>query len=180
MLKPEAEHLHSSEPLQATASPAMSPQHQHVSAVSASPRQPVAPKPASRPEIMPSPPEPAVAHAVAEIKPEHATQNESKADSQARHVFPAHQTHTPATLAAGVQAMLLANIHYPRQARRHGWEGAGEFQLDIDSQSIRNITMLVSTGHAILDRAARRGLTGIDRVPIADGRYRLPVEFRLQ
>lgn len=87
------------------------------------------------------------------------------------------------TMAAGVQSMqsmLLANIHYPAQARRHGWQGAGEFQLDIDSQSIRKITMLMSTGHAILDRAVRRGLGSIEHVPVANGQYRLPVEFRLQ
>jgi len=86
----------------------------------------------------------------------------------------------PATLASGAQAMLLANIHYPPQARRHGWQGKGEFQLAVVSQNIRNITMLVSTGHAILDRAVRRGLAGIKHVPVADGQYRLPVEFRLQ
>jgi len=86
----------------------------------------------------------------------------------------------PSAIAAGVQSMLLANIHYPAQARRHGWQGAGEFQLDIDSQSIRKITMLMSTGHAILDRAVRRGLGSIEYVPVANGQYRLPVEFRLQ
>jgi len=89
-------------------------------------------------------------------------------------------SHLPASMAAGVQSMLLASIHYPAQARRHGWQGAGEFQIDINSQSIRKITMLVSTGHAILDRAAKRGLTSVVRVPVADGRYHLPVEFRLQ
>jgi len=76
--------------------------------------------------------------------------------------------------------MLLANIQYPPMARRHGWQGAGEFQLDIDSQSIRNITMLVSTGYAVLDGAVRRGLASVEHVPVADGQYRLPVEFRLQ
>jgi len=88
--------------------------------------------------------------------------------------------HASPSMAANVQSMLLANIHYPAQARRHGWQGAGEFQLDIDSQSIRNITMLVSTGHAILDRAARLGLVSVNHVPVANGQYRLPVEFRLQ
>ncbi len=88
--------------------------------------------------------------------------------------------HLPSTLAAEAQAMLLANIHYPPQARRHGWQGAGEFQLDIDSQSISRVTMLMSTGHAILDRAVRRGLDNVEHVPVANGQYRLPVEFRLQ
>jgi len=96
-----------------------------------------------------------------------------------------HQgTSTPtgmlSSMTAGVQSMLLASIHYPSMARRHGWQGAGEFQLDIDSQRIRNITILVSTGHTILDQAVRRGLASIGHVPVADGQYRLPVEFRLQ
>jgi len=88
--------------------------------------------------------------------------------------------HSLSIMAAGAQSMLLASIHYPPMARRHGWQGVGEFQLDIDSQSIRNITILVSTGYDVLDRAVRRGLASIEHVPVADGQYRLPVEFRLQ
>jgi len=93
------------------------------------------------------------------------------------HPIPSHQ---PATMTAAARSMLLANIHYPPMARRHGWQGVGEFQLDINRQSIRHVTMLASTGHAILDRAARLGLASVDHVPVADGQYRLPVEFRLQ
>ncbi len=88
--------------------------------------------------------------------------------------------HMPPSMSAAAQAMLLANIRYPRLARRRRWQGKGEFQLAIVSQSIRNITMLVSTGHAVLDRAVQRGLSGVDHIPVADGQYRLPVEFRLQ
>jgi len=84
------------------------------------------------------------------------------------------------SMPASAQSMLLANIRYPRLARRRGWQGKGEFQMAIVSQSIRNITMLVSTGHAVLDRAVQRGLSGVDHIPVADGQYRLPVEFRLQ
>ncbi len=97
----------------------------------------------------------------------------------ARHSEPAASS-MPYRMPASVQSMLLAHIHYPRRARRHGWQGKGEFQLAIVSQSIRNITMLVSTGHAVLDRAVRRGLASVDHIAIADGQYRLPVEFRLQ
>jgi len=86
----------------------------------------------------------------------------------------------PATMTAAAQSILLANIHYPPIARRHGWQGKGEFQLAIVSQSIRNITMLGSTGHAVLDRAARLGLASVGHIAVADGKYRLPVEFRLQ
>jgi len=88
--------------------------------------------------------------------------------------------HKLSFMPASAQSMLLASIHYPRLARRHGWQGKGVFQLAIVSQSIRNITMLGSTGHAILDRAARLGLASVDHIPVVDGKYRLPVEFRLQ
>ena len=84
------------------------------------------------------------------------------------------------SMPASAQSMLLANIRYPRLARRRGWQGKGEFQLAIVSQSIRSITTLASTGHAILDRAVERGLSGVDHIPVADGQYRLPVAFRLQ
>lgn len=90
-----------------------------------------------------------------------------------------HPVHT-APLPADVQAMLMAHIGYPVRARRHGWQGSGQFELDIDRQRIRSVTMLASTGHAILDRAAERGLSTVAHLPVADGSYRLPVTFRLR
>jgi len=119
------------------------------------------------------------------LKPHHLSRVDSIDSMQrADHLSTSHgesaQPHQPSPMAVGAQSMLLANIHYPPQARRHGWQGVGEFQLAIVSQSIRNITMLASTGHDILDRAARRGLISVSTIPVPDGLYRLPVEFRLQ
>ncbi len=181
VVKPETHRLQRQQAVQAVAQTKAPQQRLSARVATATPARRVARKPASQPEIVPTTPEPAIVHAGAETKPEPATQTAHGADMSAPHAPPPQtQMHLPATLAAGVQAMLLANIHYPRQARRHGWQGAAEFQFDIDSQNIRNITMLVSTGHTILDRAARRGLSGIARVPVADGQYRLPVAFRLR
>ena len=80
----------------------------------------------------------------------------------------------------GVQARILAQVHYPRLARRHGWQGRAEFQLDIQQQSIHAVTLLASTGYPVLDRAAHRGLNAIHMIPLSNGLYRMPVVFRLQ
>lgn len=79
-----------------------------------------------------------------------------------------------------VQRIILANISYPRQARRHGQEGKAEFRFNINRQMVQHVTMLASTGHPILDRAARHGLISMHSLPLKDGDYRLPVVFRLQ
>lgn len=79
-----------------------------------------------------------------------------------------------------VQQAILTHIQYPRQARRRGWQGKAEFQLDINNQSIQHITMLASTGYASLDRAAKKGLTTLDALPLNDGRYSLAVVFQIQ
>ncbi len=92
-----------------------------------------------------------------------------------------------ATTSNGVTAIprnihktILAQVHYPKWARRHGWQGSAEFQFNVQQQTIQNITMLASTGHPILDRAAMRGLTSVNQIPLSNGLYRMPVMFRLQ
>jgi len=79
-----------------------------------------------------------------------------------------------------VQTRILAEVHYPRQARRHGWQGRAEFEFDVHQQSIQTITLLASTGYPILDRAAQRGLSAVQHVSLSNGLYRMPVVFRLQ
>ncbi|MBN4077189.1 TonB family protein [Mariprofundus ferrooxydans] len=79
-----------------------------------------------------------------------------------------------------VQTRILAEVHYPRQARRHGWQGKAEFQFDVQQQSIQTVTLLASTGYPILDRAAHRGLIAASHVALSNGLYRMPVVFRLQ
>jgi TonB family protein len=86
----------------------------------------------------------------------------------------------PAVVPMHVQRQLLARVHYPRVARRHGWQGRVELQLDIRQQSIQEISTLVSSGRPVLDRAARRGLKQVGYIALADGLYRMPVTFRLQ
>ena len=79
-----------------------------------------------------------------------------------------------------VQARIVAHIRYPRQARRLGWQGRARFQLHVKEQTIGSVVLLASSGYGILDQAARKGIERSGRVPLADGNYLLPVEFRLQ
>jgi len=79
-----------------------------------------------------------------------------------------------------VRAYILAEVHYPRQARRRGWQGNAEFQFDVHQQTIQTITLLASSGYPVLDRAAHRGLSAVTHVSLSNGLYRMPVVFRLQ
>jgi len=79
-----------------------------------------------------------------------------------------------------IQADIIARVHYPRQARRRGWQGEAQFLLNINAQSIQAVTMLASTGYPILDRAAQRGLSNVNNIPLSNGLYHMPVSFRLQ
>jgi len=86
----------------------------------------------------------------------------------------------PGRISSRARTLLLAHIGYPRPARRRGWKGLGTFQLLIVHEGVRKVTMLASTGHGLLDQAAVRGLMAAGRIPLLDGIYDLPVEFRLQ
>jgi len=79
-----------------------------------------------------------------------------------------------------IQAEIAARVSYPRQARRRGWQGEAQFLLNINEQTVRAVTMLASTGYPILDRAAQRGLSSVNHIPLSNGLYHMPVSFRLQ
>lgn len=86
----------------------------------------------------------------------------------------------PGRIPSRTRSLLLAHIEYPRPARRRGWQGKGEFQLLIARNNVRKVKVLASTGYHQLDQAVRRGLLAAGRIPLGDGIYKLPVEFRLQ
>jgi len=87
---------------------------------------------------------------------------------------------TAGTMPADVQRMILTRISYPRQARRKGWEGRAMFHLAVREQKLTRLDILLSSGYALLDHAAMRGIQDVKRLPLANGLYSLPVEFRLQ
>lgn len=84
------------------------------------------------------------------------------------------------SLSADARGIILAHVRYPRRARRLGWQGQAEFQLDVAGHAIRKLVLLASSGHALLDQAARQGIVSAEWLPLRNGRYHLPVRFRLQ
>jgi len=86
----------------------------------------------------------------------------------------------PGAMPVDVQQMILTRISYPRQARRKGWEGRATFHLAVSEQKLTRLDIFLSSGFALLDRAAMRGIQDVKRLPLANGLYSLPVEFRLQ
>lgn len=90
------------------------------------------------------------------------------------------QQATAASLSEDTKAMVMAHIRYPRMAQRMGWQGVASFDLDIRSQQLARLDLRRSSGYEVLDQAAMRGIRAIGSLPLADGVYQLPVEFRLQ
>ncbi|RMH62780.1 MAG: hypothetical protein D6678_00415 [Zetaproteobacteria bacterium] len=128
-------------------------------------RHAMAARPSGHPASAPSPRSVAVASAT---------------PSAQRPTQPMAQPVQGASLPGAARRRLLAHIVYPRIARRHGWEGRGLFRLDVHQRRIVRVAPLTSTGYRVLDRAVLEGLRDVARLDVADGWYRLPVEFRLQ
>ncbi|NWF37595.1 TonB family protein [Mariprofundus sp. NF] len=95
-------------------------------------------------------------------------------------VEPESHAVTGASMPSDVQQMILSHISYPRKARRKGWQGNAMFNLAVHEQKLARLDLSLSSGHSLLDRAAMRGIRAIDHLPLANGTYRLPVEFKLQ
>ncbi|MDQ7058456.1 MAG: energy transducer TonB [Ghiorsea sp.] len=93
---------------------------------------------------------------------------------------PQKNSANPALIPKDIQRVILTKITYPKQALRRGWEGQAKFSLEIHQHNIQHVTMLVSTGYQVLDRAARRGIASIQSLPLHDGTHLLPITFRLQ
>jgi len=117
-------------------------------------------------------------------KPDHevATQQRETSHVAAKvaHEAAPESASSAAAIPADVEQMILTQISYPRQARRKGWQGKATFHLDVREQKLAQLDLFHSSGHHLLDRAAMRSIRAMDRLPLANGLYRLPVEFRLQ
>jgi len=95
-------------------------------------------------------------------------------------VEPESHAATGASMPSDVRQMILSHISYPRKARRKGWQGNAMFNLAVHEQKLARLDISTSSGHSLLDRAAMRGIRAINHLPLANGTYRLPVEFKLQ
>lgn len=86
----------------------------------------------------------------------------------------------PLPVPADIQAGILAQVHYPNLARRRGWEGQVDLRFDVSNRVVTDITVLKVGAHPVLNEAAREGVLRMRAVALADGRYRMPVVFRLR
>lgn len=86
----------------------------------------------------------------------------------------------PLPVPADIQAGILAQVHYPNLARRRGWEGQVDLRFDVSNRTVTDITILKVSAHPVLNEAAREGVLRMRAVALADGRYRMPVVFRLR
>ncbi len=115
-------------------------------------------------------------------KPASPAQQPTPSSNTQDHAIQAQATAATQNLSVpeAAKVQIMTHIHYPRQAQRHGWQGKVEMQFMVIQQSIQQLTLLASSGHPILDRAAYRGLSHLDHISLPNGRYHMPIFFRLQ
>ena len=156
-------------------------------------RQPAHPKPEPEPEPEPLTRQSAVASAASAPQPIPPAETPSPAKSAetAQAVETVEQSTPPALDRARIvqrlREDLRAHFTYPPLARRRNIEGRVTLGFGIDgSGTIRDVRVIGSSGHAILDLAAERTLRRLHRVKwypaISGGRsteIELPVVYRL-
>lgn len=135
-------------------------------------------KPVTKTEARQPAPEPVLKQERAPLSESVSQEAEAKADESS--VLPQSEEAVMAQVPAAVQSIILAKVNYPWRARRRGFEGIAEFRFDVNRQAIQQVSMLVSSGYPVLDRAARRGILSAGSLPLDDGSYRLPVTFQLK
>jgi protein TonB len=78
-------------------------------------------------------------------------------------------------------AALTREEFYPREAIERGLEGRVVLLLTLDEAGrVSRIEVASSSGHALLDDAARKAAARITRLPADRRQVLLPVEFRLE
>lgn len=87
-----------------------------------------------------------------------------------------------------IQALLSGRFHYPRLARKRGWEGIVEIALNLAPDGrVTQVQLHRASGHAVLDNAALDSANRLRAVPNAatllQGRARemiIPIHYRLR
>ncbi len=156
--------------------------------------KPPAPRPRTRPapvadrhaapKTAPTPPDPVATRASAPPQPASAAQAEPRPDAAPAPQPPALNR---ARIIQRLRADLRAHFTYPPLARRRNLEGRVLLGFRLDgSGAIRNVQVVESSGHAILDLAAERAIRRLHRVqwyPRESGgratAIELPVVYRL-
>jgi TonB family protein len=81
---------------------------------------------------------------------------------------------------AEIRRRIQQALVYPPSARQRGLAGVSEleFVIGVDGRA-ENITLVGSSGHRILDRAAQRSVEAAGVLPRVYGRLSVPVRFDL-
>lgn len=82
---------------------------------------------------------------------------------------------------AEIRRRIQRALVYPPSARQRGLVGVSEleFVIGVDGHADQ-VELVASSGHRILDRAARRSLIAAGELPRVYGRLRVPVRFDLE
>jgi protein TonB len=79
-----------------------------------------------------------------------------------------------------IRRLLQAALVYPPVARRIGLEGTAWLRFEIDREgAARDVAVARSSGHAVLDRAARQTVDRAGRLPWVYGKIEVPIRFSL-
>jgi TonB family protein len=79
-----------------------------------------------------------------------------------------------------IQRQIREALVYPASARRRGLTGTSRVRFEVGADGrAHGVELARSSGHAILDRAATRGVERADALPYVYGLLEIPVEFRL-
>lgn len=104
---------------------------------------------------------------------------------------PSTEAHPSPTDAESLRRNVLAQLHaalaehfnYPMLARRHGWQGEVilTFRL-LGNGHIERIVVARSSGHRLLDRAAKTSLSEVTHLPVTgtDLDLEIPIIYRLE
>ena len=80
-----------------------------------------------------------------------------------------------------IRRLLQAALYYPPIARQIGLEGVAWVRFEIDRAGAAfDVDVARSSGHEILDRAARRTVDRAGRLPWVYGRIEVPIRFSLE
>ena len=81
---------------------------------------------------------------------------------------------------AEIHRRIQAVLVYPEMARRHGLSGVSRVRFEVGGEGrAQNIEGAGTSGHGVLDRAARRAVVEVVDLPWVYGRLEVPVRFAL-
>ena len=97
---------------------------------------------------------------------------------------PSYQKQYLQSYAAKIKEAILRHLYYPRIARKTKKQGVVVIRFDLlPSKRVQNITILQSSGHKILDKAAKKTIKEASKefpVPTEKITIQIPIEYKLR